>query len=75
MKEGDGGTLGVLGENIVVAALAWWEGRCPHTWTLEEHLAKPLVNSASPRETELARSVAAYLHAKQRKDRRRGEET
>ena len=46
---------------VIRAALEWWRGRCPCSWTEEAHLENPKVNTPSLWEKELAVAVAAYI--------------
>ena len=51
------------------AALAWWSYLRPLGWTLDEHLAKPCVNTAGARETRVALAcarLAAIIEEKKR---------
>ncbi len=47
------------GDRLVRAALAWWEGKRPGLYNLEDHIANPRVNCAGDRERDLATAIAA----------------
>jgi len=48
---------------VIEAAIAWWEGKRPCSFTLEEHLENPTINvGKSTLARELAAAVGALLH-------------
>ena len=50
--------------NVIRAALEWWEGKRPIDWTIAQHLNMPAVNAiATVRDTHLAHCVAALVKA------------
>lgn len=49
---------------IINAAVRWWERKKPVAWSREQHLAEPLVNTATKIEMSLADVVADYLRNK-----------
>jgi hypothetical protein len=48
-------------KEVIVQAIAWWEGVRPLSFTLEDHLANPRINTSTDREKRLAEAVATYL--------------
>lgn len=50
-----------MNERVVKASIKWWESHRPVTWTFEEHLLNPQVNTDSDSAGELAEAVAEYL--------------
>lgn len=46
------------GEEVIQAALAWWENLRPVGWGLRQHLDNPTINTMSKSECELAKRVA-----------------
>jgi len=43
---------------LEAAAIAWWEGKRPMSWTDLQHAARPCVNCAGNREKALAEECA-----------------
>lgn len=50
--------------NIISDAIYWWETHRPLSFTLEQHLKNPTINTSSKAEEQLALSVARYLNGK-----------
>jgi hypothetical protein len=46
---------------LIEAALAWWQGKCPVAFTLDEHLKNPAINTETTYEYDLALAVAATI--------------
>lgn len=53
--------------SIVFASIRWWARKRPAAWTLEQHLAQPLVNTRGPEEMALAEAVALMLNERKEK--------
>jgi NTP pyrophosphatase (non-canonical NTP hydrolase) len=47
--------------NLVDSAYAWWISKRPSTYTAEDHLRNPIVNTTSDAEAQLAQDVARYV--------------
>jgi hypothetical protein len=50
---------------VAKAAVAWWTQRRPRGWSLEQHLADPLVNCEGSHERRLAEAVSNWMSLKE----------
>ena len=50
-------------EEIILAAIAWWRGLKPLSYSHEEHLKNPCVNVTKVTEFRMAKAVGLYLSA------------
>lgn len=46
---------------IITAAIRWWRGNRPKSWSERLHIGEPEVNCRNDSEKKLAQSVAKYL--------------
>lgn len=56
-----GGTDAAALHAVADAAVAWWMKRRPSGWSLEQHLADPVVNCDGHAEQQLAGAAATLL--------------
>lgn len=47
-------------QELVEAAIGWWESRRPVVWDQAKHAANPTINCCTQSEDSLARAVATY---------------
>jgi hypothetical protein len=59
-----GGTDAAALHAVAEAAVAWWKERRPKGWSLEQHLADPMVNCGEDRERRLAGAVSKWVSLK-----------
>lgn len=50
-------------KNVVIAAVQWWEGRRPISYTEEDHIENPCVNCNNDRERYLSIEIAKRIRA------------
>ncbi|QMI49879.1 hypothetical protein [Burkholderia sp. MBR-1] len=48
-------------QEVLQAALSWWEGHRPVSFDLRKHLGNPTVNMPTERDKALAQAVAAAV--------------
>jgi hypothetical protein len=60
-----GGVDAAVLQAVAEAALAWWRSRRPRGWSLEQHLADPMVHCEGDHERRLAEAVARWTAPKQ----------
>lgn len=48
---------------VLAAAKAWWKGRRPADWDLNQHLSNPSADTIGDKERRLARAVSRPVYA------------